>query len=89
MAVLLDRPSVVPDGWTDTEWDALIAALTRRRLLANGLALGLLAVLPGCGGDASQPSGTAPGRWEFTDDRGVTVSLPKRPVRVVARDPED
>lgn len=85
MAVLLDRPCVIPDGWTDTEWDALIAALTRRRLIASGLALGLLAVLPGCGSDASQPSGAASGLWEFTDDRGVTVSLPKRPVRVVAQ----
>lgn len=85
MPVLLDCPRVAPDGWADREWDALVAALTRRRLLAGGLALGLLAVLPGYGGDASQPSGAASGLWEFTDDRGVTVSLPKRPVRVVAQ----
>jgi iron complex transport system substrate-binding protein len=85
MAVLLDRPRVVSHQWADTEWDALVAALARRQLLSSGLTLGLLAVLPSCGRDIPKPSGTTSGQWEFTDDRGVPISLPKRPERIVAQ----
>lgn len=55
--------------------------LSRRGFLAGtgGLAA---AVLAGCA-DQQTPS-AATGPWEFTDDRGQKVSLPKRPERVVA-----
>ncbi|MGH8932258.1 MAG: ABC transporter substrate-binding protein [Egibacteraceae bacterium] len=61
--------------------------LTRRRLLIGAGSLGLLGVLPACapreGGVSSASTGGA-GPWEFTDDRGRTVTLDSRPERVVA-----
>ncbi|HWH01971.1 MAG TPA: ABC transporter substrate-binding protein [Pilimelia sp.] len=65
---------------------------TRRRLLFGGsAALGLL--LTGCGDDtgasrAAEGGGATPestGPWEFTDDRGTKISLPRRPQRIVAQ----
>jgi iron complex transport system substrate-binding protein len=59
-------------------------------LITTGLALGALALLPACGGrnenrsgSSATPSGTA--QWTFTDDRGVAVSLPAQPKRIVAQ----
>jgi iron complex transport system substrate-binding protein len=72
---------------------------TRRRFLARGSAATLLA-LAACGdgddddgngdGDGANADGTAAttadaaAPWEFVDDRGVTISLPARPERIVA-----
>ncbi|MEV0585719.1 ABC transporter substrate-binding protein [Nonomuraea sp. NPDC050310] len=62
--------------------------VSRRQLLLGG---GALALLSACGQSkpqssqaAPQPSGSA-GGWTFTDDRGKTISLPKRPTRVIAQ----
>jgi iron complex transport system substrate-binding protein len=49
-------------------------------MLLAGLALPLI-VACGRAADGAKPSETA---WTFTDDRGETVSLPKRPERIVA-----
>ncbi|MEU6724830.1 ABC transporter substrate-binding protein [Nonomuraea wenchangensis] len=63
-----------------------------RRTLA--VALGLAAVLGAgaCGGTAEAPAasasgspGASQGPWTWTDDRGRTISLPRRPQRVVAQ----
>jgi iron complex transport system substrate-binding protein len=52
--------------------------LTRRQLLAAGIAAGV-SLLAGCGSDGQD----APG-WTFVDDRKHEVSLSKRPTRIVA-----
>lgn len=79
----------MPAGWTEAEWDVLINALTRRRLITSGLALGALVLLPACGGgNENQPANSvvpSPSQWTFTDDRGVAVSLPAQPKRIVAQ----
>jgi len=54
---------------------------TRRRLTGAVLTLSVAAVLAGCGGDGD-PGQASAGGWEFTDDRGTTVSLDERPTRV-------
>ncbi|MGH8908255.1 MAG: ABC transporter substrate-binding protein [Egibacteraceae bacterium] len=51
--------------------------LTRRRLLTGAGVLGVLTILP-----ARRAASAGP--WEFTDDRGVTITLGQRPQRVVA-----
>lgn len=63
--------------------------LTRRRFLLAGAAAGLLTACSGSGtgdgaGGASPTSETPQSDWSFTDDRGVAVTLPKPPERVVA-----
>lgn len=58
--------------------NALERAITRRRLLATGLAGGVT-WLAGCG--SSRRNETT---WTFVDDRGQTVKLSKRPTRIVA-----
>jgi len=69
---------------TDVEFARIVAALTRRRLLAGGLAAAT-AGLAGCAGDGPTTARSAPaGPWTFTDDRGQRISLPARPERVVA-----
>lgn len=58
--------------------------LTRRRLLLAGAVVGLLTA---CGADPASPGPTSEkptSGWSFTDDRGVAVSLPKAPERIVA-----
>jgi iron complex transport system substrate-binding protein len=34
---------------------------------------------------AASPSTAADGEWTFTDDRGITITLPKRPERIIAQ----
>jgi iron complex transport system substrate-binding protein len=58
--------------------NAIERAITRRRLLAIGLAGGVT-VLTGCGS-----SGRKETTWTFVDDRGQTVRLNERPTRIVA-----
>jgi iron complex transport system substrate-binding protein len=57
---------------------ALESPLTRRQVLTTGLAVGA-GVLIGCGS-----SGRDSARWTFVDDRKQTVTLRKRPTRIVA-----
>jgi iron complex transport system substrate-binding protein len=60
-----------PTGMTD--WP-----LTRRQVITAGLAAGAGLVV-GCGSDRKDAAG-----WTFVDDRKETVSLPRRPTRIVA-----
>lgn len=57
--------------------------LTRRHLIAAGLSL---AAATQTSPAIAQSTGASPtsGEWTFTDDRGVTITLPQRPERVVA-----
>jgi iron complex transport system substrate-binding protein len=57
---------------------AIERPVTRRRLLASGVAGGV-AVLAGCGSRARSATG-----WTFVDDRKHTVRLKRRPTRIVA-----
>ncbi|MGH3872901.1 MAG: ABC transporter substrate-binding protein [Pseudonocardiaceae bacterium] len=68
--------------------DATRNDLTRRRLLLAGAAAGLLTACgAGPAGSAGSPSPSADrrrSRWSFTDDRGVAVTLPSPPERIVS-----
>ncbi|MCO5175358.1 MAG: hypothetical protein M9890_00010 [Thermomicrobiales bacterium] len=77
------QPMTRPSDWTSEEWDALVAALTRRRFLSTSAAFALAAMLAACGGDDAAPTTTPEPNWQYTDDLGVTVNLPRRPERVV------
>jgi iron complex transport system substrate-binding protein len=52
--------------------------MNRRQFLVAAASMPV--VLAACGDDEPEPAG---GPWTFTDDRGVEVSLPKRPERLV------
>lgn len=58
---------------------------TRRQFLAGtaGLAAGL-ALTAKVSAQESTPASPDAGEWSFTDDKGVTVTLPARPERIVA-----
>ena len=58
---------------------------TRRQILAGaaGLAAGLALSTKGSAQE-STPASPASGEWSFTDDKGVTVTLPAQPERIVA-----
>ncbi|HEY6759963.1 MAG TPA: hypothetical protein VI318_10745 [Baekduia sp.] len=58
--------------------NAIARPVTRRRLLAAGVAGGA-ALLVGCGSGAQGETG-----WTFVDDRHRTVRLKRRPTRIVA-----
>ncbi|REF35491.1 ABC transporter substrate-binding protein [Thermasporomyces composti] len=64
--------------------------LSRRGLLAGGLALGVSAVA-GCGSSTETPgqrpttTKTSDKAWSFTDDRDTTARAPQRPSRLVAQ----
>jgi iron complex transport system substrate-binding protein len=82
----------------DTPGSTGINSITRRTLLFGAAGAALLVA---CGegdseeGDAgttattsnsaASTSATSAGSWQFTDDRGVTITLPKRPERIVAQ----
>jgi len=57
---------------------AIERPVTRRRLLATGVAAGAT-LLAGCDSDAQNGTG-----WTFVDDRKHTIRLKKRPTRIVA-----
>lgn len=64
------------------------ANVTRRRLLAAGSALVLVAgagVARAQSGTPAAGSPVAAGGWTFTDDRGITAELSETPTRVVAQ----
>lgn len=60
------------------------ARLSRRSLLLGAASAAGLALLPGCSNDPALQSQPA-GPWEFTDDRGVKITRPARPAKVVAQ----
>ncbi len=65
----------------NTNWRTNAGALSRRTLL--GATVGLLSareVLSAAAQEATPPTGG----WSFTDDKGVTVELPERPLRILA-----
>ncbi len=60
---------------------------TRRRALGAALgALAAAAALPSLANalESSPEASPASGTWSFTDDKGITVTLPERPVRILA-----
>ncbi len=58
--------------------------MKKRTIVLAILVLVMSLVVTACGGTKpEEPKETGP--WEFTDDRRIKVSLPKRPVRVVAQ----
>lgn len=59
----------------------IVDAATRRDFIVGGVSLAAL-LAAGCGDDTAADSST--GEWTFTDDRGVTVSSPRRPERIAA-----
>lgn len=71
--------------------DQRAGLLNRRRFLATGSALALVAGTRSTGAQDATTGVATPappgGEWSFTDDRGVTVSLPARPERIVAFSP--
>lgn len=59
--------------------------LSRRSLLGGAAALAATGLLSACGrggSDSDQGGSTGSGAWSFTDDRGVTVELERRPTRI-------
>ena len=61
-------------------------ASTRRQFLAGTGTFALAALLGGCGdGETDGRAAQTDGSWEFTDDRGRKISLPRRPQRIVAQ----
>src|SRR5690242_700160 len=82
MPALLQRPGSRPVDWTAEEWSALVAALTRRKLIGGGLGFGALAVLAGCG-VGGPPTATVPTTRMVDTPRGQ-VTIPISPQRVVA-----
>jgi len=67
---------------------------TRRSIVPVLISLVILLTTAGCGTnpslslgpEAGGDTGLAAGEtWTFTDDRGITVTLPRRPVRIVAQ----
>lgn len=57
--------------------------LTRRGFLASATATALLTA---CSGTPAGTDRTGTAEWRFTDDRGVTVTRPSRPARIVTND---
>ncbi len=87
MTRILDRPSVLPTGWAEAEWEALVDSLTRRRLIKTGLALGLITILPACGGGNTTETGPLSSNTTLAvQDLFGTVSVPSRPEKVIAAD---
>lgn len=60
----------------------MVSTLSRRSVLGSTLGLGAAAALARTG-LAQDASPAASGEWTFTDDKGVTITLPSRPQRVV------
>jgi iron complex transport system substrate-binding protein len=54
--------------------------VSRRTFLSVSGAL----ALAGCGAPERSDTAATGGRWEYTDDLGITVTLPERPTRIVA-----
>jgi iron complex transport system substrate-binding protein len=57
--------------------------ISRRRVIGQGLAMGAFLGIAGAPNSSAQTP--ADGEWTWTDDRGVTVTLPQRPTRIIAQ----
>jgi iron complex transport system substrate-binding protein len=63
----------------------VIERLSRRRLVSTGAVAAALLPFAGRAQSATpDASPVAEGGWSFTDDRGVTVTLPQAPTKIVA-----
>jgi iron complex transport system substrate-binding protein len=62
------------------------SGFSRRKIIGSAAAVAIAAAIPSVvsAQDGSPVASPATGEWTFTDDRGVTVTLPQRPTRVVA-----
>ncbi|MGC4108020.1 MAG: ABC transporter substrate-binding protein [Thermomicrobiales bacterium] len=69
--------------WTQEEVAALVAALTRRKVMA-GAGAALLGAVLSDGVGAQTPFASPVDGWTFVDDKGVTIQLETQPVRIVA-----
>lgn len=58
--------------------------VNRRVVLAGAAATAAIGPFRATGVEARQATPTASGEWTFADDKGVTVTLPARPERIVA-----
>lgn len=65
-----------------SDHDRLPNSFSRRGLL--GLAAGAAALVATNSIAGAQDGSPASGEWTFTDDKGVTITLPERPLRIVA-----
>jgi iron complex transport system substrate-binding protein len=85
VTTLLHDIDVLPAGWTAAEWQELVSALTRRRLITSSLAIGMLGLLPD-GGSADEPAGASPtaGFPRTIMHSGGETTIPAKPARVVA-----
>ena len=81
MPAIFTPPQTLPADWTIEEWDALVAALTRRKLIGGGLALGLLTA---CGA-AAPATPTVPTTRSIETAMG-RVNVPTNPQRIVCLD---
>lgn len=63
---------------------AFARSVTRRQVLAATSALGLLP-FGVARAQSGTPAATPTGEWSFTDDRGVTLSLPETPTKIVGQ----
>lgn len=63
----------------------VVSATSRRRLVGGALGLVAAAGLRAAGAQDATPKSSSTGiGWSFSDDKGVTIELPERPVRIVA-----
>jgi len=84
MLDLLPAPAAAPPAVPDDEWTQIVAALTRRGLLAGGAGLVGLGLTVACGGDTKQPAAaTKPTTRTVQGARGP-VEVPTEPKRVAA-----
>jgi iron complex transport system substrate-binding protein len=59
--------------------------MNRRTLVKGGLTGGTFAIIGIRAGYGQTPDASPESGWTFTDDRGITVSLPSVPTRVIAQ----
>lgn len=61
--------------------------ISRRRIVGQGLAMGAFIGLVGAINSSAQTPAASPAdaEWTWTDDRGVTVTLPHRPTKIIAQ----
>jgi iron complex transport system substrate-binding protein len=69
---------------TDADVRALLDEITRREFIVGAAALSSLLVACGSDDSAAPAASTSSGPWSMVDDRGIEITLPQRPERVVA-----
>lgn len=73
---------VSQNDFSEDELRSLVLFLHRRRFISGAVAAALLGGLPVNAHDTQDASPVS--GWTFTDDMGVTVTLPEKPRRIVA-----